>query len=71
MNKFKEGESITAGKVIKGVVWSVGEKQVNIFLGPDQGTIDILDMNWARPPNTRLDGRWAKIKTSQRSSVSG
>jgi len=31
------------------------------FLGPDEGTIDILDMNWARPPNTRLDGRWAKI----------
>ena len=62
MNKFKEGESITAGKVIKGVVWSVGEKQADIFLGPDQGTIDILDMNWARSPNTRLDGRWAKIK---------
>ena len=62
MNNFDEGEGITEGKIIKGVVWSVGEKQVEVFLGPDQGTIDILDMNWARPPNTRLDGRWAKIK---------
>ena len=62
MNRFKEGEGITAGKIIKGVVVSVNEKQVSVFLGPDEGTIDIRDMNWARPPNTRLDGRWARIK---------
>ncbi len=61
MNHFEEGEGITEGKIIKGVVISVDEKQVSVFLGPDEGTIDILDMNWARPPNTRLDGRWAKI----------
>jgi len=62
MNRFEEGEGITAGKVIKGVVISVDEKQASVFLGPDEGTIDIRDMNWARPPNTRLDGRWARIK---------
>ncbi|MBC8286149.1 MAG: PBP1A family penicillin-binding protein [Nitrospinae bacterium] len=62
MNSFEEGESITEGKIIKGVVWSVGNKQAEVLLGPDQGTIDILDMNWARPPNTRLDGKWARIK---------
>ena len=62
MNHFDKGESITEGNIIKGVVWSVGEKQVEVLLGPDYGTIDILDMNWARPPDTRLDGRWAKIK---------
>ena len=61
MNHFEEGEGITEGNIIKGVVISVDEKQVSVFLGPDEGTIDILDMNWARPPNTRLDGRWAKI----------
>ncbi|SVB56066.1 uncharacterized protein METZ01_LOCUS208920, partial [marine metagenome] len=62
MNRFEEGEGITEGNIIKGVVISVDEKQVSVFLGPDEGTIDILDMNWARPPNTRLDGRWAKIQ---------
>ena len=62
MNRFEEGEGITVGNIIKGVVMAVNEKQVSVFLGPDEGTIDILDMNWARPPNTRLDGRWAKIK---------
>ena len=62
MNHFEEGEGITEGNIIKGVVISVDEKQVSVFLGPDEGTIDILDMNWARPPNTQLDGRWAKIQ---------
>lgn len=62
MNHFDEGEGITEGNIIKGVVWSVGEKQAEVLLGTDQGTIDILDMNWARPPNTRVDGRWSKIK---------
>jgi penicillin-binding protein 1A len=62
MNRFKEGEGVTEGKIIKGIVLAVGEKQVSVLLGPDEGTIDILDMNWARPPNPRLDGRWAKIK---------
>ena len=61
LNNFDKGESITEGKIIKGVVMSVDEKQAEVLLGPDQGTIDILDMNWARPPNTRLDGRWSKI----------
>ncbi len=62
LNSFDKGESITEGKIIKGVVLSVGEKQAEVLLGPDQGTIDILDMNWARPPNTRLDGKWSKIQ---------
>jgi penicillin-binding protein 1A len=62
MNRFEKEEAITEGKIIKGVVIAVNEKQVSVLLGPAEGTIDILDMNWARPPNTRLDGRWTKIK---------
>jgi penicillin-binding protein 1A len=62
MNRLEKGEGITEGKIIKGVVIAVNQKQVSVLLGTDEGTIDILDMNWARPPNTRLDGRWAKIK---------
>ena len=62
MNHFGKDEGITEGTIIKGVVISVEEKQVSVYLGPDEGTIDILDMNWARPPNTKLDGRWVKIK---------
>lgn len=61
MNHFEEGKGVIEGEIIKGVVWSVGEKQVEVLLGSDVGTIDILDMNWARPPDTRLDGQWAKI----------
>ena len=60
-NGFDQGKGITEGNVIKGVVWSVSEKQVEVLLGLDKGTIDIRDMNWARPPNTRLDGRWVRI----------
>ena len=62
MNQPEKGEGITEGKIIKGVVIAVNAKQVSVLLGPDKGYIDILDMNWARPPNTKLDGRWAKIK---------
>ena len=60
-NGFDQGKGITEGNIIKGVVWSVSEKQVEVLLGLDKGTIDIRDMNWARPPNTRLDGRWVRI----------
>jgi len=62
MNHFEKGGGIVEGKIIKGVVIAVNEKQVSVLLGPDEGTIDILDMDWARPPNPNLDGRWAKIK---------
>ncbi len=71
MNQFEEGESITEGNIIKGVVWSVGEKQVKVLLGLDFGTIDILDMNWARLPNTRLDGRWVKIRSPSQALAPG
>jgi penicillin-binding protein 1A len=62
MNGFEKGKDIIEGENIKGVVIAVNEKQVSVLLGTDEGTIDILDMNWARPPNPRLDGRWAKIR---------
>ncbi len=61
MNHFEEGEGITEDTIIKGVVRSVGERQVSVLLGLTEGTLDILDMNWARPPNPRLDGRYNKI----------
>ena len=62
MNRFEKGGGIVEGNIIKGVVIAVNAKQVSVLLGPDEGTIDIQDMNWARPPNPHLDGRWAKIK---------
>ena len=71
MNNFDIGEGISEGNIIKAVVWSVSDKQAEVFLGPDQGTIDILDMNWARTPNTRLDGRWVKIKRTNEALAPG
>ena len=62
MNHFNEGEEITEGEIIKGVVTHVDDKEVSVLLGLGEGTINILDMNWARPPNPKVDGRWAKIK---------
>ena len=70
-NSFDEDNSITEGNIIKGVVWSISEKQVEVLLGHDKGTIDISDMNWARPPNTQLDGRWAKITRPNEALTSG
>jgi len=70
-NSFDEDNSITEGNIIKGVVWSIGEQQVEVLLGHDKGTIDISDMNWARPPNTQLDGRWAKITRPNEALTSG
>ena len=70
-NKFKKGEDITEGNTIKGVVISVNDKQASVLLGLDEGTIDILDMAWARTPNTRLDGRWAKINRASEALTPG
>ncbi|MEK9628536.1 MAG: PBP1A family penicillin-binding protein [Nitrospinota bacterium] len=61
-NDFSEGQGITIGDTIFGTVMSVGESQVWVILGEEDGYIDIKDMDWARKPNPNLDGRWAKIK---------
>lgn len=61
LNGLKEDENIGLGNIIKGIVWNVGERDVRVLLGNGEGIIDIENMNWARKPNVKVDGSWAKI----------
>ena len=61
-NRFSEEESIKVGNIIYGTVISVEKSQARVILGEEDGYLEIKNMDWARKPNTNLDGRWAKIK---------
>ena len=61
-NRFSEEESIKVENIIYGTVISVEKSQARVILGKENGYLEIKNMDWARKPNTNLDGRWAKIK---------
>jgi penicillin-binding protein 1A len=61
-NNFSENKGIEIGNIVNGTVMSVGETQAWIILGVEDGYLDIKDMNWARKPNSKVDGRWTKIR---------
>jgi len=73
LNGFKEGEEITLeqGITLKGVVLEVTDDDVLVGLGKDEGIIELKDMDWARKPNTYVDGRWAKIASAKRALSPG
>ena len=52
---YKEGE------LVKGVVTQVKDEEVAVYLGGAQGIIRIENMNWAREPNFKLDGKYHQI----------
>jgi penicillin-binding protein 1A len=52
---FKEGE------LVKGVVTQIKDEEVAVYLGGAQGIIRLENMNWARKPNFRLDGKYHQI----------
>ena len=52
---FKEGE------LVKGIVTQVKDEEVAVYLGGDQGIIRLENMNWAREPNPKLDGKYHQI----------
>ncbi|KMP10337.1 hypothetical protein UZ36_07945 [Candidatus Nitromaritima sp. SCGC AAA799-C22] len=60
-NKYKEGMGPEAGAIVKGFVREVTEDHVSVLLGEGEGIIELKDMDWARKPNIKLDGRWARI----------
>jgi len=70
-NGFVDGKGIKIGETIYGTVMSVGSTQARVILGAEDGYIDIKDMNWARKPNPKVDGRWAKIKNPSEAIKSG
>jgi penicillin-binding protein 1A len=52
---FKEGE------LVKGVVTQIKDEEVAVYLGGAQGIIRIENMDWAREPNFKLDGKYHQI----------
>ena len=61
INNLKDGALPTAGTIIHGLVKSVERKLVTILIGQGEGVIELKDMNWAREPDVKIDGRWASI----------
>jgi penicillin-binding protein 1A len=61
INRFDEGEGPKIGAIIKGLVQTIADDHVTVLLGEGEGVIKLKDMKWARKPNTKVDGRWAKI----------
>ena len=62
LNEYKKGEYPGKGDIVKGVVTAITSTQAYVNLGNMDGVINIKNMNWARKPNIKVDGRWAKIK---------
>ncbi len=52
---FKEGE------LVKGIVTQIKDEEVTVYLGGDQGIIRLENMDWAREPNSKLDGKYHQI----------
>ena len=61
INNLKDGALPTAGTIIHGLVKSVERKLATILIGQGEGVIELKDMNWAREPDVKIDGRWASI----------
>ncbi len=70
-NAFDEDETPAEGDWVYGVVSQVYPKEVNVDLGFSEGKVDIEQMDWARKPNIRLDGRWARIKNAHQALKPG
>ena len=72
-NGFKEDEEIALeqGITLKGLVLEVTDDDVLVGLGKDEGIIELKDMDWARKPNTYVDGRWAKIASAKKALSPG
>ncbi len=59
------------GEILKGVVTKINEKTVDVDLGAETGIIDLKNMEWARVPDTNVDGKWGKIKNPREALEEG
>ncbi len=66
-----DGAGPEPGAILKGAVLEVTDDDVLVGLGNDEGIIELKDMNWARKPNIRVDGRWAKISRANKALSAG
>jgi len=62
INRFKEGDQLEDGIISQGLVKEVTDQDVLVLLADGEGIIELEDMAWARKPDTKVDGRWAKIR---------
>ncbi len=51
----------TEGELVKGIVTRIKDEEVTVYLGGAQGIIRIENMDWAREPNFKLDGKYHQI----------
>ncbi len=70
-NNLKKDAVPVAGDIVHAVVLQVFPREVDVDLGFAEGSIALEKMNWARKPNIRLDGRWARIKNAHQALKSG
>ncbi len=52
---FKEGD------LVKGIVTQIKNEEAAVYLGGEQGVIRLENMDWAREPNPKLDGKYHQI----------
>lgn len=71
LNKIDDGVILEPGMFIQAAVKSVDSREVQVLLGVSEGTVDIRDMNWARTPSVRVDGRWARINRANQALSTG
>ncbi|MFQ5673719.1 MAG: penicillin-binding protein 1A [Nitrospinales bacterium] len=71
INNFKDGQTPEIGDIVKGVVLEVGSRDVRVQLGENEGILKLKNMRWARQPNVKLDGRWARIKSPDEALSAG
>jgi len=73
LNGFQEDEDAGPEQdaILKAVVLEVTDDDVLVGLGKDEGIIELKDMDWARKPNIRVDGRWAKIASAKKALSPG
>ncbi|PIQ98961.1 MAG: hypothetical protein COV66_13785 [Nitrospinae bacterium CG11_big_fil_rev_8_21_14_0_20_45_15] len=62
-NGWKENEGPKAGDMIQGLVMEREKNSAFILTGAQEGILELKDMEWAREPNPKIDGRWAKINS--------
>ena len=62
---FKEGE------LVKGIVTQIKDEEVAVYLGNDRGIIRLENMDWAREPNAKLDGKYHQITDPKEALTKG
>ena len=71
LNDFTEEQKPEPDSLLKGAVLEVTDDDALVLLGKEEGIIELKDMDWARPPNIKVDGRWAKIGRVQEALTPG